>query len=206
MGNVNMEASQINYRGGESKMSVEQAIKEAGSYTLPTASADTLGGVKVGSGLSIADGVLSADGQLPEDPETDGVKVLTATTSSGETIHSWEDPESGVVDYSTNEVDTGIKWIDGKTIYRKVVEFGALPANTSKTVSSGLTNETIVNMRGIAINSTDGIETVLPCPTSNNKNGQLYYDLNNHNIVVATADDYSAYTAYIVLEYTKTTT
>lgn len=34
-----------------------------GSYTLPTASADTLGGVKVGSGLAIdSDGVLSASG------------------------------------------------------------------------------------------------------------------------------------------------
>ena len=37
------------------------------AYTLPTASADTLGGVKVGSGLSIADGVLSATGGLTED-------------------------------------------------------------------------------------------------------------------------------------------
>ena len=34
-------------------------------YTLPTASAETLGGVKIGSGLSIADGVLSADGITP---------------------------------------------------------------------------------------------------------------------------------------------
>ena len=38
-----------------------------GSYTLPTASADTLGGVKVGANLSIADGVLSATGGLTED-------------------------------------------------------------------------------------------------------------------------------------------
>ena len=35
------------------------------SYTLPTASASTLGGVKVGSGLTITDGVLSADGLTP---------------------------------------------------------------------------------------------------------------------------------------------
>ena len=35
------------------------------SYTLPAASASTLGGVKVGSGLSITDGVLSADGVTP---------------------------------------------------------------------------------------------------------------------------------------------
>lgn len=33
-----------------------------GSYTLPVASADTLGGVKVGEGLSITNGVLSASG------------------------------------------------------------------------------------------------------------------------------------------------
>jgi hypothetical protein len=34
-----------------------------GSYTLPTAAADTLGGVKVGARLTITDGVLSADVQ-----------------------------------------------------------------------------------------------------------------------------------------------
>lgn len=32
------------------------------SYTLPTASADTLGGVKIGSGITITDGVISATG------------------------------------------------------------------------------------------------------------------------------------------------
>ena len=37
------------------------------AYTLPTASADTLGGVKVGANLSITDGVLSATGGLTED-------------------------------------------------------------------------------------------------------------------------------------------
>ena len=40
MGNVNMEARQIHYRGGDKPMSVEEAIKEAGStYVLPIASA-----------------------------------------------------------------------------------------------------------------------------------------------------------------------
>ena len=34
-------------------------------YTLPVASAETLGGIKVGSGLTITDGVLSADGITP---------------------------------------------------------------------------------------------------------------------------------------------
>lgn len=35
------------------------------AYVLPTASAETLGGVKVGSGLTITDGVLSANGVTP---------------------------------------------------------------------------------------------------------------------------------------------
>ena len=47
-----------------------------GSYTLPTASASTLGGVKVGSGLTITDGVLSADGVTPAAAQADS----TATT------------------------------------------------------------------------------------------------------------------------------
>jgi hypothetical protein len=45
----------------------ESGYENVSPYTLPTASADTLGGVKVGSGLSIADGVLSATGGLTED-------------------------------------------------------------------------------------------------------------------------------------------
>lgn len=39
---------------------------EGGDYTLPAATASVLGGVKVGSGLSVTeDGVLSADGITP---------------------------------------------------------------------------------------------------------------------------------------------
>ena len=40
-------------------------------YTLSVASADTLGGVKVGSGLTITDGVLSADGVTPATAQAD---------------------------------------------------------------------------------------------------------------------------------------
>ena len=47
------------------------------SYTLPPATASTLGGVKTGSGLSVtAEGVLSADGVTPAAAQADS----TATT------------------------------------------------------------------------------------------------------------------------------
>ena len=51
------------------------------SYTLPTASTSTLGGVKVGSGLTITDGVLSADGVPTASADTlGGVKVGSGLT------------------------------------------------------------------------------------------------------------------------------
>jgi len=49
-----------------------------GSYTLPTASASTLGGVKVGSGLTITDGVLSADGVTPAAAQADSEATTIA--------------------------------------------------------------------------------------------------------------------------------
>ena len=45
---------------------VKKAVAGGDNYTLPTAAADTLGGIKVGARLSIADGVLSADEQTGE--------------------------------------------------------------------------------------------------------------------------------------------
>lgn len=41
MGNVNMEASQINYRGGESKMSVEEALKQTSGEAAAIAALQT---------------------------------------------------------------------------------------------------------------------------------------------------------------------
>ena len=49
-----------------------------GSYTLPTASADTLGGVKVGSGLTITNGVLSANGVTPAAAQADSEATSVA--------------------------------------------------------------------------------------------------------------------------------
>ena len=50
-----------------------------GSYTLPAASAGTLGGVKVGSGLSVtADGVLSANSITPAAAQADSEATTIA--------------------------------------------------------------------------------------------------------------------------------
>lgn len=55
-----------------------------GSYVLPVASADTLGGVKVGSGLSITDGVLSVSGG-------GGGGALVVTDTGGTLDKTWQE-------------------------------------------------------------------------------------------------------------------
>lgn len=57
---------------------------------------------------------------LPAYPDTDGKKVLTATTTSGTTVLSWGNQSAA--DYSTTEHATGQKWIDGKDVYFQVVD------------------------------------------------------------------------------------
>ena len=62
---------------------LEQATVEGlsggdSSYTLPTATADTLGGVKVGDGLSITDGFLSANGVTPAAAQEDSTASTIA--------------------------------------------------------------------------------------------------------------------------------
>ena len=62
----------------------DKAYVDNSAYTLPTATADTLGGVKIGEGLSISDGVLSASdgGNITYGTEdlTEGVSPLADGT------------------------------------------------------------------------------------------------------------------------------
>lgn len=109
------------------------------------------------------------------------------------------------ISYSTTETKVGA-WIDGKPIYRKVVNFGALPNATSKSVAHNISNiAMITNIRGVALNPSTN--TYLPLPyttTTATQNLQLYANLTN--ITANTGFNLSIYTTtYIILEYTKTT-
>lgn len=55
--------------------------------------------------------------ELPEDPQTDGVKVLTATTSDGETVKSWEEPSGGGLDVKTKSFTPQQTYIGSYTTY-----------------------------------------------------------------------------------------
>jgi hypothetical protein len=103
--------------------------------------------------------------------------------------------------YSSNEQVIGT-WL-GVTLYRKVINIGAIPNKTTKTIGSGLTNESVVKIYGIAKNS-DGYCLPLPYTNSVSQNDiRVTYSGTHHTIEVITTSDMSAYSGYVVIEYTK---
>lgn len=102
--------------------------------------------------------------------------------------------------YKTAETVIG-DWL-GKTLYRKVVDFGSLPNNTTKSVAHGLTGiDELVTIRGSADDGTNYIP--LPRAHSGANSVDLYVDDTNVNIGVG-AVNFAAYIAKVILEYTKT--
>lgn len=114
----------------------------------------------------------------------------------------------GDVNYSTSELDTGGTWIDGKKIYKKTFSMGALPSSGGSTTKSlsGTTFDTIIDIKGIAYNSTAGNYRLLPF-VGVNLDDMLRMDVQNNNtirIISSSNGQWSGYNnSYITLYYTK---
>ena len=107
--------------------------------------------------------------------------------------------------YSTEEVNTGKKWIDGKPIYRKVVDFGALPNASEKTVNHNISN--IATVTKIAGHTTNGISFYpLPYLNTDSAVSSIMVYMTTTIIAVRTGSDRTAFTnTKFTVEYTKTT-
>lgn len=116
--------------------------------------------------------------------------------------------------YSTTEKVVGT-WIDGKPIYRKVIDFGTLPNASSKTVSTGLNvNEVTIcrPLMGYAYGiDTNNIHYILTLPdiAPNYLEGATRLTMSSsnsiYNIIITTGIDRSNYNGYVEVYYTKTT-
>lgn len=108
--------------------------------------------------------------------------------------------------YSTSEVKTNKVWIDGKPIYRKVVDFGALPNAVTKSVASGISNiDTITDYYGIFHGTNANLRLPYAPNLTNNSDSVGMYIGGNLAINITTRQDMSMYSGYAVIEYTKTT-
>lgn len=101
--------------------------------------------------------------------------------------------------YSTTETAIGT-WINGDTIYRKVVYVSSLPNATTGTYSVGATISQVVDLRGWANN---GLSLTSYRPDSPTGSIGMWYDFGEQKIKIATALDRSSSSAYVIIEYTK---
>lgn len=107
--------------------------------------------------------------------------------------------------YSDEEREIGV-WRDGKPLYQKTVDCGALPSNTTKNVNHNISNiDFIVKAEGYAL--APGVNSIpIPFTNDTNSTSQLALITTTSVISLRTGIDRSAYTkTYVTLYYTKTT-
>lgn len=108
--------------------------------------------------------------------------------------------------YSTEETNTGKTWIDGKPIYRKVIDVGILPDTATKEVAHGISNlERVVQLYGTFINSPNKWAPI-PWVSTGGTGNNISCEVNSTYVRVVTGVNRSVdYSCYVVIEYTKTT-
>ena len=136
----------------------------------------------------------------------DALPIGTEVTYDGASVpNGWVEVDNPF-EYSTDEQKIGT-WIDGKPIYRKVIDCGTLPNATTKNIAHGISNlNTVTSFQTIA--KSPSANTWLPLPATNTSN--IIYNVSaymtNTNIVITAGDNKSIYTqSYAIIEYTKTT-
>jgi len=128
---------------------------------------------------------------------------LSDFTTSYVTIRYTKIADSAV---SSGEKIVG-QWIDGKPIFEKVIEFGALPNKTSKEVNHNISNlSKVIYMQGYCYNPTNGnfYPITLGQGGSTTPIGGVAVSCNSSTIKVTVYIDFSSYTeSYITIRYTK---
>ena len=107
--------------------------------------------------------------------------------------------------YSTDEMIVG-KWIDGKPLYRKTIDCGALPNATTKLIAHNIENiGEIVKISGTATNPSADLTMVLP-HSSTTAGSQVMAACTSTSIQISSSINLTAYSkSYVTIEYTKTT-
>ena len=115
---------------------------------------------------------------------------------------------AGLPSYFTTETNTGMKWIDGKTIYSKTIYISSLPNNTTTFypifTSTSDIGVCFIDDSASFMYSSSGDEA----DTMNwiySTSGYVMTCIKNKQIRIKTSDDKSSFYAYVTVRYTKTT-
>lgn len=141
--------------------------------------------------------------------------TLTSTGTAGEIAYdsnymytciatnTWKKTAFGVYTYSTTETVVGE--YNGKPLYRKIVDCGALPNNTTKEIIHGIANINIfTNITGSAcIGDSNG--TTIPLPTASLTSPVVIYSDKSKIYITTITDRSTMINSNVIIEYTKTT-
>ena len=104
---------------------------------------------------------------------------------------------SALQSYTATETATGETFL-GSPVYRKVFTITAFPNNTTTLFDHGVTNlGTVLDLYGTAVDGDGNGITV-------EYRNTLYLRYTPTQIGMASTSDYSGYSGYIIMEYTKT--
>jgi len=145
------------------------------------------------------DKVSSVD--IPFDGSINGDKLLSANAQDA--IDEVTNLMFEIGGHNTSAFNTGYKWIDGKDIYRKVINTGTLPNTTTKNIAHGITGiSQMISLYGMAKDPTP-YYVPLPYGIYSTSYIAVYADLTN--IVIITGSNRTTYTnSFIILYYTLT--
>ena len=176
------ELNQINTKFNNIEVKINNL--SSSSYTLPTASTNTLGGIKVGDNLSINNGVLSVDNTLTSkinavdaaismagsaQTTASQANITANNISSNLTTHtdnsSIHVPSSGTTGYVLTKTPTGSEWKEVQTSsvaeVKPVTKWKVSPDSTSNTEYFALRSTVQQANNDIVIDWGDGSTTVL---------------------------------------------
>lgn len=107
--------------------------------------------------------------------------------------------------YSQNETDTGMIWIDGKKIYRKVILLPAIAKKTEHRVDlSNLAASTYIQIYGFTKIANNYF---IPLLNSDEQNPSLntFVAITDNRLRLINGENREILSGFVVLEYTKTT-
>lgn len=221
MGNVHMEARQINYRGGDKPMSVEEALKSTAGEAAAIAQLQTdVGNLQTtkANQITIAPTFNAEDEYSVGDIiYYNGLTYRCVNSHTGEwgaddfipTTIALElrSGTGAVIDYSITEQITGKKWIDGKDIYQISCPF-----------DNSVNDEVSINISSLNVERIVKSELSTGMGIPGNMTGDSYYYVQGDSISVyynttttslvvrRGASHPKTEIGYVTIQYTKATT
>ena len=162
--------------------------------------------IRVGTGVTtIGSGVITQGAKVESGAKAGASTVSTNSIADGAVTSDKIDWTTfGIANYSTSEVATGFTWVDGSTIYKKTINFGALPNAASKAVAHGISNlNRVIRVEAIADYGTGSTKFPIPFSSPAGLSSNVTLAVESSTIGISAGNDRSGATAYVTLYYTK---